>query len=120
MDLMKKSSKLLDREIHEALHRSTVQVHEAPRTNAELIDALRAAGIRIRDTGAIRYSSTHRSGAPRSGTLFVTITPSGVIKFRETVQNHAMYTTSKTLERAIDKLLEMGAERVFDVRPRYG
>ena len=111
---MKKSSKQLDQEIHEALHRSTVQAHEAPKTNAELIDALRAAGIRVTSTGAIHFRGPHRSGA-----LFVTITPSGVIKFRETIHNHAAYTTSKTLERAIDKLFEMGVERVFDVRAPY-
>ena len=111
---MKKSSKLLDQEIHEALHRSTRQVHEGPRTNAALLDALRDAGIRVTSTGAIHFRGPHRSG-----TLFVTITPSGVIKFRETIHNHAAYTTSKTLGRAIDKLHEMGAERVFDVRARY-
>ncbi len=118
----KKTPTQLQREIDEALsgkapiragrsHATLAASLETPKTNAELFDALRAHGIRVTDTGAVRFSGPHRSG-----TLFVTITPSGVIKFRETIHSHAAYTTSKTLERAIAKLLEMGAERVFDVR----
>ena len=118
----KKTPGQLQREIDEALsgmspgrprrsHATLGTSLEAPKTNDELFEALRNAGIRVSSTGAIRFSGRHRSG-----TLFATITPSGVIKFRETIHNHAAYTTSKTLERAIAKLLEMGAERVFDVR----
>jgi hypothetical protein len=120
----KKTPAQLQREIDEVLtsnasvragrsHATLAAALETPKTNAELFDALRAAGIRVTDTGAIRFSNPNRSG-----TLFVTVTPSGVIKFRETIHSHAAYTTSKTLERAIAKLLEMGAERVFDVRRR--
>ena len=118
----KKTPAQLQREIDEALsgmspgrprrsHATLGTSLEAPKTNDELFEALRNAGIRVSSTGAIRFSGRHRSGM-----LFATISPSGVIKFRETIHNHAAYTTSKTLERAISKLLEMGAERVFDVR----
>jgi hypothetical protein len=121
----KKTPTQLQREIDEALsgsasagarrsHSTRDTSLETPKTNAELLEALRSAGVRVTDTGAVRYS-----GPNRSGTLFVTITPSGVIKFRETVHSHAAYTTSKTFERALAKLLEMGAERVFDVRRRW-